>query len=220
VTVNRALRKKNWLLGYGLAIAAVVASIVMAVRTGVASQGGDTVIAAAGDIACDPDDPNFNGGNGKGIRCNEFKTANQLKTDSTVDLILGLGDFQYSCDDLGDYTLSYTPSWGVFNSKMYPVAGNHEYQTGTDPFGATCPTTNTTAANYFWYFGAHADPLSNGGHFSFDVGGWHIIGLNANCGSIGGCGSSSPETVWLNNDLNTTNKACILAYWHQPRWTG
>jgi hypothetical protein len=148
------------------------------------------------------------------------RTSNKLATDSTVDLVLGLGDFQYSCDDLNDYTLGYTPSWGVFNSMMYPVAGNHEYQTGTDPFGATCPATNTTAANYFWYFGVNADPNNNGGHFSFDRGSWHIIGLNANCSSVGGCNSSSPETVWLGNDLNTTTQPCILAYWHQPYWTG
>ena len=185
-----------------------------------ATVEGDPVIAAAGDIACDPNDPNFKSGNGTVNACAQMRTSNQLRTDPTVDLVLGLGDMQYACDDLGDYTLSYTPSWGVFNSIMYPVAGNHEYQTGTDLFGTTCPATNTTAANFFWYFGAHADPNDNGGHFSFDRGGWHIIGLNANCSKIGGCGASSPETLWFSNDLNTTTKACILAYWHQPLWTG
>ena len=147
-----------------------------------ATQAGDPVIAAAGDIACDPNDPNFHSGNGTTNGCAQQRTSNQLKTDSTVDLVLGLGDMQYECDDLNDYTLSYTPSWGVFNSMMFPVAGNHEYQTGPDRFGGTCPSNNTTAANFFWYFGVNADPNRNGGHFSFDRGGWHIIGLNANCG--------------------------------------
>lgn len=206
--------------GLVIVLAAVLAVLAARIGVSIASQAGDPVIAAAGDIACDPDDPDFNGGNGTTNGCKEFKTSKQLSSDSTVDLVLGLGDMQYSCDDLDDYALSYTPSWGVFNSRMYPVAGNHEYNTGTDPFGATCPATNTTAANYFWYFGAHADPNNNGGYFSFDRGGWHIIGLNANCRKIGGCGASSPETVWLKNDLNTTTKACILAYWHQPLWTG
>jgi acid phosphatase type 7 len=206
--------------GLAIAVLALFAALTARVDVGTASQAGDPVIAAAGDIACDPNDPNFKGGNGTTNGCAELRTSNQLKTDSTVDLVLGLGDMQYSCDDLNDYTLSYTPSWGAFNSMMYPVVGNHEYQTGTDPFGATCPATNTTAANYFWYFGANADPNSNGGYFSFDRGSWHIIGLNANCRSIGGCGASSPETKWLSNDLNTTTQACILAYWHQPLWTG
>src|SRR5579872_6815817 len=31
---------------------------------GMAMQAGDPVIAAAGDIACDPNDPNFKSGNG------------------------------------------------------------------------------------------------------------------------------------------------------------
>jgi hypothetical protein len=171
-------------------------------------------------LACDPENPYFNGGNGNGNSCMELSTSQRLKKDTTIDRVLGLGDVQYECDDLGDYPLSYGPSWGVFNAKMYPVAGNHEYQTGTDPYGEACPGTNTTAANYFYYFGAHADPSHNHGHFSFDLGSWHIIGLNANCNSVGGCSSSSPETLWLSNDLNTTSKACILAYWHQPRWTG
>src|SRR5713226_6225506 len=210
------------MLRHRLVIAGLMMSAALAVRlnVGIASQAGDPVIAAAGDIACDPDDPNFKGGNGTPNGCAELRTSSGLSSDSTVDLVLGLGDYQYECDDLNDYTLSYTPSWGVFNSMMYPVAGNHEYQTGTDRFGGTCPATNTTAANYFWYFGVNADPNSNGGHFSFDRGGWHIIGLNANCSSVGGCGSSSPETVWLSTDLNTTSQACILAYWHQPLWTG
>src|SRR5216684_932638 len=203
-----------------IAVLAVFAVLAARVNSLAADANGDPVIAAAGDIACDPNDSNFNGGNGTTGGCAQLRTSNQLRTDSTVDRVLGLGDIQYSCDDLNDYTLSYTPSWGVFNSTMYPVAGNHEYQTGPDGFGGTCPATNTTAANYFFYFGVNADPDSNGGHFSFDRGNWHIIGLNANCSSIGGCGASRPETKWLSNDLNTTTKACILAYWHQPLWTG
>ncbi len=201
---------------------AVVCAVLIA-RVGVAgaSQQGAPVVAAVGDIACDPSDPHFNGGKGTLFHCAELRTAQRLAKDSTVDLVLGLGDYQYYCDSLGDYPLSYTPSWGVFNSMIYPVAGNHEYITGKNPIdGDNCPSTNTTAANYFYYFGVNADPDGNGGYFSFDRGSWHIIGLNANCGSIGGCGSKSAESKWLSNDLNTTTQPCILAYWHQPRWTG
>src|SRR5579885_169784 len=203
-----------------LAITMILIGLTAWTPFSAASEGGDPVIAAAGDIACDPDSPNFKGGNGTANGCAQGKTAAQLATDSTVDLVLGLGDFQYYCDDLGDYPLSYSPTWGVFNSMMYPVAGNHEYTTGADPYGSTCPSSNSTAASYFFYFGAKADPNNNGGYFSFDRGSWHIIGLNANCSAIGGCGAGSPETLWLTNDLNTTTKPCILAYWHQPLWTG
>jgi hypothetical protein len=203
-----------------IAVLAAFAALAARVEVGIASQTGDPVIAAAGDMACDPNNPNFNAGNGTPNGCAELRTSGRLSSDSTVDLVLGLGDMQYPCDNLNDYTLSYTPSWGVFNSSMFPVAGNHEYKTGPDGLGGTCPVNNTTAGTYFWYFGVNADPNNNDGHFSFDRGNWHIIGLNANCSSIGGCGASSAETKWLSNDLNTTTKACILAYWHQPLWTG
>ena len=102
-------------------------------------------------------------------------------------------------------------------------------RTGTDPFGAVCPSTNSTAQQFFNYFSTSGSRWAGGGshpatagHFSFDIGGWHIIALNANCANkgVGGCGASSPQTTWLANDLATTTQPCILAYWHQPRWTG
>jgi hypothetical protein len=56
---------------------------------------------------------------------------------------------------------------------MDRVAGNHEYQTGTDVFGAKCPSSNSTAYGYFDHFGAPSHPETNG-HYSFDVGDpWH-----------------------------------------------
>ena len=208
------------LLKTGLAITLAVLFAALAPRFSAASQNGDPVIAAAGDIACDPNDPAFHNGNGTANGCAELRISQQLSTDSTVDHVLSLGDIQYYCDALSGFSLSYDPTWGQFNSTNHPVVGNHEYITGTDPDGGTCPSTNTTAANYFAYFGAEANPDNNSGWYSYDLGGWHLIALNANCGSVGGCGMSSAETKWLKNDLNSTNQACILAYWHQPLWTG
>jgi acid phosphatase type 7 len=185
----------------------------------IASQGGFPVIAAAGDLACDPANPYFNGGNGTANGCAELRTTNQLAKDSTVDRVLGLGDVQYYCDEADDYDPpGYNQTWGRFESKTYPVAGNHEYSTGQDPYGDMCPSTNTTAQTFF-SLNSNSHPPN--GYYSFDLGtSWHLIALNANCSSVGGCGASSPETRWLTNDLNTTTKTCILAYWHQPRWTG
>src|ERR1700693_6187665 len=102
------------MLGWGLAMAVLAALVAISVRIGAAtaSQAGDPVIAAAGDFACDPNDPSFNGGNGTADSCAQLRTSSRLGNDSTVDLVLGLGDFQYYCNDLDGYALSYTPSWG------------------------------------------------------------------------------------------------------------
>jgi hypothetical protein len=138
-----------------------------------------------------------------------------------MDAFLALGDIQYDCGGLADYAASYTPSYGRLKAVTRPVAGNHEYKTGSDSFGGTCPTSNATAANYFSYFGASAHPETSG-HYSFDLGHWHIVALNANCSNtnVGGCGATSPQTNWLRNDLATTTQPCIAAIWHQPLYTG
>jgi hypothetical protein len=41
----------------------------------------------------------------------------------------------------------------------------------------------------FQYFGASAGP-SGRGYYSFDIGTWHLISLNSNCGDAGGCGTT------------------------------
>jgi len=46
--------------------------------TGFALAASDPVIAAAGDIACDPANPNFNGGNGTATDCREKYTSDLL----------------------------------------------------------------------------------------------------------------------------------------------
>jgi hypothetical protein len=93
---------------------AVLCVMLTRVQTALGSQNGDPVIAAAGDLACDPENPYFKGGNGNGNSCMELSTSRQLSKDSTVDRVLGLGDVQYYCDDSADYSSSYGPSWGVF----------------------------------------------------------------------------------------------------------
>jgi hypothetical protein len=54
------------------------------------------------------------------------------------------------------------------------------------------------------------------GYYSFDLGGWHILALNTNCGAkdLGGCGKGSPQEEWLRKDLAEYPDACILAFGH------
>lgn len=181
----------------------------------------DPVVAAVGDFACDPSHRKYAGGVGVSTACRQANTSQALVDDLTVGSVLGLGDFQYDCGDLADYEVSYTPTWGRVNARMVPVAGNHEYKTGRDKYGSTCPSSNRTAANYFDYFGAPAHEES-AGHFSFDLGTWHLVGLNANCSKsgVGGCSATASQTQWLRSDLAETTQPCIAAFWHQPYLTG
>jgi hypothetical protein len=68
-------------------------------RAASATTLGDPVVFAAGDIACDPTNSGFNGGNGTSKRCQELWTAAELgSADPTA--VLPLGDEQYNCGTL------------------------------------------------------------------------------------------------------------------------
>lgn len=176
-----------------------------------ALAASDPVIAAAGDIACDPRNSNFNDGNGSSRSCRQKYTA-ELLVNGEFSAVLALGDNQYYCGGYQAFLQSYDLSWGQVKSITRPVVGNHEYLTygGTD-----CTTANAEAAGHFQYFGAAAgDPTK--GYYSYDIGAWHLIALNSNCGSVGGCSSSSPQGRWLAADLAAHPNFCTLAYWHIP----
>ena len=165
---------------------------------------GDPVIAAAGDIACDPASSSFNGGLGTSGSCRERYTSDQL-VNAGLAAVLTLGDNQYEVGSLAQYQGSYNLSWGRVKSITRPAVGNHEYLTA----GAT---------GYFQYFGAAAgDPAK--GYYSYDIGAWHLIALNSNCSPAGGCGIGSPQERWLQADLAAHQTRCTLAYWHHPRWS-
>jgi hypothetical protein len=204
---------------WGLLMVVLVLGGVAAVLSGafatgrVASASGDPVIAAAGDIACDPSSSSFNGGLGKGSACQQLATYNVLQQINPV-AVLALGDNQYYCGGYAAFLQSYALSWGKLLSKTYPSVGNHEYLTSG---GTGCDSSNQGAAGYFRYYAGAADEGNVGqGWYSFDVGSWHLIALNSNCSSAGGCGTSSPQYNWLASDLAAHQHQCLLAFWHIP----
>jgi hypothetical protein len=197
-------------------------------RTGnsaaVAQSAPDPIIAAAGDIACDPINSVFNNGNGNPNACRQ-KFTSDLLVNANLAAVLDLGDNQYFCGSIQAFQQSYDPSWGRVKSITHPVLGNHELLTTGDPSGnpsTGCIIDNKNAAGYWSYFGAAAGippgqaGLPGKGYYSFDEGAWHIIALDSDCGNAGGCGANSPEWTWLKNDLITHPNACTLAYWHVP----
>jgi hypothetical protein len=174
------------------------------------SVSGPT-IAAAGDIACPPSDPNYNGGNGTGAFCMQAATANLLGSLSNLSAILPLGDEQYQCGEAVNFSAVYALTWGRFKSLEHPVPGNHEY-------GDTAACSPSNASGYYSYFGAAAgDPKK--GYYSYDIGSWHLVALNSNCAAIGGCGAGSAQDKWLRTDLARNPATCTLAYWHHPRFS-
>jgi hypothetical protein len=172
---------------------------------------GDPVIAAAGDIACDPlvlaASPDTS------TSCNEQQTSDLLVNLGLV-AVLALGDNQYACGGYTAFMQSYDPTWGRLKALTHPVPGNHEYQTQ----GGTDCDASGHANGYFQYFGASAGQASQG-YYSYDVGAWHLIALNSNCSAVGGCGQGSPQETWLRADLAAHPASCTLAYWHHPRFT-
>lgn len=162
----------------------------------------ESVVSAAGDIACDPTDVFFNNGDGLADACHQRFTADLL-ADS--DAVLTLGDEQYEDGTLASFATSYDPTWGRFKAITHPTPGDHEYG---DP----------GASGYFGYFGAAAgDPAK--GYYSFDLGSWHIVSLNSNCNVVS-CAAGSEQEQWLKGDLyRHRGNSCTLAFWHFPHFT-
>jgi hypothetical protein len=172
--------------------------------------GVDPVVAAAGDIACDPADHRFGGGLGVGAFCRQRQTS-ELLLRMDLAAILAPGDLQYEDGQLWKFQQSFDPTWGRLRPLIRPAPGNHEYD---DP-GAT---------GYFDYFnGPRRETGPAGrrdqGYYSFDVGGWHMIALNSECEQVDGCAAGSPQELWLRADLAAHPVGCTLAFWHHPRFT-
>ena len=177
----------------GVALLSLFSMVLPAALPGIldmapASAGGDPVIAAAGDIACDPTNSQFNGGNGTASNCRARYTSDLLVNGSFAG-VLALGDNQYYCGGYSAFTKSYALGWGRVKSATHPVVGNHEYLTSG---GTGCNDTNTGAAGYFKYFGGSAGQAGKG-WYSFDIGAWHLVALNSNCSNAGGCSKGSPQ---------------------------
>jgi hypothetical protein len=195
-----ALGARGFAVAVALAVLALSASPAQA----------DPVIAAAGDIACSPSDPDFNVGLGSLGRCRQ-KYTSDLLVNAGLAGVLALGDTQYDSGKLSDFQASHDPSWGRVRSITHPAVGNHEYGT-------------SGASGYFDYFngaGAASGPagLRGQGYYSFDIGTWHLIALNTSdmCRFVA-CGAGSPQEQWLRADLAAHPTACTLAYWHHPRF--
>ena len=158
--------------------------------TAKAERGAPHILVGAGDVHASCAD------------LSEARATAQLLAN-TPGTIFADGDLASPDASLRDFERCYGPTWGHFKARTRPAIGNHEYDA-------------KDAAGYFGYFGPRAG--SNGkGYYSYELGCWHVVVLNANCSEIpGGCAAGSPEETWLRSDLQVHPAHCIVAYFHQP----
>src|SRR5215213_9872452 len=153
---------------------------------------------------------------------NAYPRANRTQYANCYD--------NYNLDVSGSTFDPSRPDWWGNDDYLrltMPVLGNHEYMNSDDPTIKSQP--------YFDYFGAQNgfqppaapvpnDPVNDNdhgltfgeGYYSYDLGSWHIVALNSDCGKVGGCEASSPQGQWLQRDLANHPAQCTLAYFHHP----
>ena len=163
----------------------------------------DPVVMAAGDIACRP------GSAVTATQCRQGPVSDLLLQTPGPTRVLPLGDEQYNDGQYADFlgAGAYDATWGRVKSISRPVPGNHEYHVAG-------------AAGYFDYFNGPGEPSGPAGergkgYYSFDLGTWHLIALNSEIGTTVG----TDQGRWLKSDLAATSQPCVLAYWHEPRFT-
>ena len=168
-----------------------VALLSFLAAAGPALLAQDPVLVGAGDIAdCKALSP-------------AAKTANLL--EHIEGTVFTLGDNAYENGTPKQFADCYGPTWGRFKARTRPAVGNHEYGTAQ-------------AKGYFDYFGAAAgDPAK--GYYSYDLGEWHVVVVNSNCGEVGGCKAGSPQERWVREDLAAHPAACTVAMWHHPLYS-
>jgi acid phosphatase type 7 len=121
--------------------------------------------------------------------------------DANRGTVLTLGDNAYEDGSPTEFQACYGPTWGRHKRRIRPAPGNHDYNTAS-------------ASGYFRYFGKAAGPNPRG-YYSFDLGDWHIVSLNSERDTA----ADGAQVRWLKRDLASSKSACVLAYWHRPRWS-
>ena len=230
-----------------------------------ASPGRVPVLAAVGDVACQPGGPveaekqkDVCDKTGAGYTTRlqaQAATADQIE-NMKPDLVAILGDEQYEVGRYEDFMKSFDTTYGAFKFLQRPAPGNHEFYSAHGE-------TGVHGDGYFDYYNGYQHNPADGspvndtftveegpeagsatftqprprpdgqagevgengdGWYSYDLGSWHIISLNAECAvQPGGCDPNgswfSGETHWLAGDLADDHARCTLAYWHQPTFS-
>jgi acid phosphatase type 7 len=169
-------------------------------------------VVAVGDIACEPDNANFNNGDGIVDACRQKSVAEAVKSER-ADAVILLGDIQYLTGTAGDYDRSFVPYWRGIQDPMYVVAGNHDYGNGE-----RSPATLTDYKRAFrtYFPRATYEQVDGRSYYDFSLGQWQLYALDSNCEYIGGCGTESPQYSWLVDQVSMDKAQCSIGMWHHP----
>lgn len=116
--------------------------------------------------------------------------------DTIPGTVFTTGDNAYGSGTITQFENCYDPTWGRVKDRTKPIPGNHEYRTAN-------------AAGYYQYFN-NIPP-----YYAYDLGAWRIYALNSEIDAS----AASDQVRWLQADLAANPHQCVLAYWHQPRWS-
>ena len=139
----------------------------------------------------------------------------------TQFLVASTGDNeQENNPTIANYQAYFGTTFGTFVTQgiFQQVRGNHDIQSAgayTDFNG----TVHSSGAAYWDYFGANAHAANISGQkltdYSYNLGNWHIIGLDQLNGSV-----NSATLGFLKADLAAnTAKQCQIVYWHVPTYS-
>lgn len=189
---GRAGRRTVLLLLAAIAAVLVYGAVILVLLLNrpqsVSIGSADAVVFAVGDMAGEND--------------GDSAVAAMLSRHN-FDALLTLGDHAYPTGSAEEFANLYEPTYGVFDDRVRPTPGNHDYVT-------------PEAAAYFDYFQRRSPTFTGDPYYAFTLGGWRIYSLNSQIGE-GQPGSGMYE--WLSNELEQNPADCVLAYWHRPTFT-
>ncbi|MFD4673933.1 discoidin domain-containing protein [Lentzea sp. NPDC058450] len=125
------------------------------------------------------------------------KLIDQIKPNH----ILTVGDNQYDSGTLAEFKAHYDKSWGKYKNITHPATGNHEWEDNLN--------------GYKSYFGTQAYPQGKP-YYSWEAGEFHFVSFDSQ--KVYDTGADSTQLNWLKADLAANTKACVVGYWHHPRF--
>jgi hypothetical protein len=172
--------------------------LIRAVRVGVVTIRG----TADDDVADQPiaiTDPVLVGTGDIGTCLSTNDEATALLLDSLAGTVFTAGDNDYSdATPAPAYGVCFDSTWGRHLPRLRPTPGEDDRR-------------NNTLVDYLNYFGATANPPE--GYYSYDLGAWHVVVLNATPAV------DPTQLSWLIADLAANPALCTVAIGHRPRFS-
>ena len=165
-----------------------------------------TTVPPASGSSAGPSDPVLVGAGDIGDCASPGDEATARLIEGVAGTVFTAGDNAYPSGTGEQFSQCYNSSWGQFRSRTHPSVGNHDWET-------------KGAIGYLGYFGPAATNADGRTWYSYDLGSWHVIVLDANCAKVEGCDARSAQGGWLAADLAASTARCTVAIWHQPRFS-